>query len=170
MSLLSLKRALSSAKMYLLIISGIVSALLGVLLIIIGVLQCRKRISFDDSFASAEGYVTGFESRLASASVNFIPVIVTREYAPYVKYMTDKGEWITSMLPFTLKISPVYRDYKRSFEHGTALDVHYNPENPTDCRYGSKRAFRIREVIYKFIVAVPLLLIGYALIWSHFNM
>ena len=155
--------------MYLLLVSGIVSALIGILLIIAGILQCRKRISYDDSFTHTEGYVTGFESRLASVSVDFIPVIVTREYAPYVKYMTDKGEWITSMLPFTLKLSPVYRDYKRSFEHGTALDVHYNPENPTDCRYGSKRSFRIRETVYKFIAAVPLFFISYLLIWGHFT-
>lgn len=156
--------------MYILIISGIVSALLGLALIIAGIRQCRKRISKDAGFIPAEGYVTGFESRLASASVDFIPVIVTKEYAPYVKYMTEKGEWITSMLPFTLKISPEYRDFKKSYEDGAPLNVHYNPENPTDCRYGSKKAFRVREFIYKFIVGAILLLIGYALIWSHFNM
>lgn len=155
--------------MYILIISGIVSALLGLALIIAGIRQCRKRISKDAGFIPAEGYVTGFESRLASVSVNFIPFIVTKEYAPVVKYMTQNGEWILSALPYTLKISPEYRDYKKSYEDGTPLTVNYNPESPTDCRYGSKKAFRVREFIYKFIVGALLLLIGYALIWSHFN-
>lgn len=107
--------------------------------------------------------------RTSVATIDWIP-IVAKEYRPIIRYLTDGGEWVQSELPYTLKISREYRDYKKCFENGAPLTVRYDPKNPQKCYYGSKRAFRIREVIYKFIAAVPLILIGYALIWSHFNM
>lgn len=154
--------------MYLLLIAGSISALLGVLLIIIGILQCRKRISHEDGFISAEAEVTHIAHRKSYQSVGWIP-ITAKEYSPILRYITDGGEWVQSALPYTLAISPEYRDYKRALENGSPLVIRYDPAKPESCYYGSKRAFRVREFIYKFIVAAPLLLIGYALIWSHFN-
>lgn len=154
--------------MYLLLISGIISALLGLALIIVGIRQCRKRISKEDGFISAEAEVVHMDYRLSVVSFDWLP-IAAKEYRPIIRYLTDGGQWVQSELPYTLKISPEYRDYKKSHENGAPLTVRYDPEHPEKCYYGSKRGFRIREVIYKFIAAVPLILIGYALIWSHFN-
>ncbi len=154
--------------MYLLLIAGIISALLGISLIIAGIAQCRKRIAHEDGFISAEAEVVHMDYRTSVATIDWIP-IVAKEYRPIIRYLTDGGEWVQSELPYTLKISREYRDYKKCFENGTPLTVRYNPESPTDCRYGSKRAFRVREFIYKFIVGALLIYIGYILIWGHFN-
>lgn len=154
--------------MYLLLIAGIISALLGISLIIAGIAQCRKRMAHEDEFISAEAEVVHMDYRLSVASIDWLP-IAAKEYRPIIRYLTDGGQWVQSELPYTLKISREYRDYKKCFENGSPLNVRYDPKNPQKCYYGSKRGFRIREVIYKFIAAAPLIIIGYALIWSHFN-
>lgn len=145
-----------------------ISAFSGIVLIIAGIIQCRKRITKENGFISTEAEIIHIDNRLAVASIKWSP-IVTKEYRPIIRYITEGGNWIQSALPYTMKLSHEYRDYKRSYESGIPLNVQYDPENPQNCHYGSKCGFRIREVIYKVIIGALLILIGYALVWSHFN-
>ncbi len=154
--------------MYLLLISGIVSALLGMLLIITGVLQCRKRISYEDEFISAEAEVKHIQHRTRIQSIKGAPLI-SREHSPVICFRAEGGTEVIVQLPWTLAISPEYKEYKRALENGTYLTVKYDPQNPAQCHYGSKKSFRVREAVYKFIAAVPLFLISYLLIWGHFT-
>lgn len=158
---------LSSAKMYIILISGIVSALIGVILIIIGIKQGSKRISYEDGYISADAEVVQFDSRRSVLLIDWIP-ITAKEYSPVIRYLTDGGVWIMSRLPYTMKISSEYKDYKRCLDNGLPLTVRYNPDDPRICYYGSKKGFRIREAIYKFLVGALLIFIGIMLIRGHF--
>ncbi len=153
--------------MYILLISGAVSALLGILLIIVGIMQSRKRISSEDEFISTDAEVVRMDYRIAVQTIKGVPLI-SKEYRPIIRYLTDGGKWVTSSLPYTLKISPEYPDYKKCYESGAPLNVRYDPKHPENCYYGSKRGFRIREAVYKFIVGALLIFIGCMLIKSHF--
>lgn len=154
--------------MYILLISGIISAVLGILLIFAGTAQCKKRISAEDGFIPTEAEIVHIDYRIAVQTIHWIPIIA-KEYRPIIRYIANNGKWVTSELPYTLAISPEYRDYKASFKNGTPLVVRYDPNQPEKCFYGSRRSFRIREVVYKIIVGALLIFIGYVLIWGHFH-
>lgn len=166
-SLLNQQRELLSAKMYMLLISGIISALIGIILIIVGIKQGNKRIECEDGYISADAEIVQFDSRRAVFRIGLIPIIA-KEYSPAVRYLTDGGVWVMSQLPYTMKISSEYKDYKRSSDNGEPLPIRYNPDNPKTCYYGSKKGFRIREAIYKFLVGALLIFIGVMLIRGHF--
>ncbi len=153
--------------MYMLLISGIVSALIGLTLIIVGIKQGRKRIEYEDGYISADAEVVRFETRRSVVLIDWIP-IMAKEYSPVVRYLTDGGVWVMSQLPYTMKASSEYKDYKRSCDNGEPLPIRYNSDNPKTCYYGSKKGFRIREAIYKFLVGGLLIFIGIMLIRGHF--
>ena len=154
--------------MYLLLISGIIVLLLGLAVIAAGIRQGTSRISAEEQYEEAEGFVTEMKSRLTVHTVNFIPLI-TREYSAVVQFMTAEGGEYTVPMPYVLRATAEYRDERASYENGTPVAVKYDPADPQICYIGDNRGFRMREIIYKVIAAVPLLLIGYGLIWWHFH-
>ena len=167
-SSLSQRKALSSADMYLLLISGIIVLLLGLAVIAAGIRQGTSRISAEERYEEAEGSIIAMKSRLTVHTVNFIPLI-SKEYSAAVEFMASDGRIFTVAMPYVLKASAEYRDERAAYENGTPVAVKYDPADPQVCYIGDNRGFRIREIIYKVIAAVPLLLIGYGLIWWHFH-
>lgn len=137
-------------------------------MILIGIFQGKRRLANDDGYISADAEILRIDSRTAVATINHFPIIAN-EYRPIISYYTETGEFICSELPYTMKISPEYQDYKKCFLYKVPLTIKYNPEKPRQCFYGSKRTFRIREIIYKMLVGALLIFIGYLLVWSHFH-
>ena len=154
--------------MYMLLIAGILAILGGIALIAAGIVQCRKRMADDDAFLPADAEVILMDKKLRVHLVNFIPVFAF-EFRPVLSYRTDGGNEVRTTLPFSLPVSPEYRDYKYAFDNRTPLPVKYDPADPEYCVYGSKRAFRIREAFYKFLVGGIIIFIGVMLIYSHFK-
>ncbi|HBB72187.1 MAG TPA: hypothetical protein DCZ71_06215 [Ruminococcus sp.] len=154
--------------MYLLLIAGIIAVLMGLALVFAGIRQGMDHISSEENFTETEGYVIDIKSRLTACTIHYIPVIA-REYSAVIQFRTDGGEDVTASMPFIMKSSPAFADYRASLENGVPLPVKYDPEDPQNCFCGDNRGFRVRETVYRIIAAVPVLLIGYALIWWHFN-
>ena len=154
--------------MYLLLIYGIIVLLLGLAVIAAGIRQGTSRISAEERYEEAEGSIVDMKSRLTVHTLNCIPII-TRKYSAAVEFMTADGRMFTVFMPYVLKASAEYRDERAAYESGTPVAVKYDPDDPQKCFIGDNRGFRVRETVYKIIAAVPLLLIGYGLIWWHFH-
>lgn len=153
--------------MYMLLIAGILAVLGGIALIAAGIIQCRRRMENDASFLPADAEVILMDKKLRVHMVNFIPVFAF-EFRPVLTYRTDGGSEVRTTLPFTLPVSAEYKDYKYAFDNRTPLPVKYDPASPDYCVYGSKRGFRIREALYKFIAGGIIIFIGVMLVYSHF--
>jgi len=154
--------------MYLLLISGIIALLLGLAVIAVGIRQGTSRISAEERYEEAEGSIIDMKSRLTVHTVKCIPLI-TREYSALVQFMVSDGRLFTVPMPYVLKASAEFRDERAAYENGTPVSVKYDPADPDKCFIGENRGFRVRETVYKIIAAVPMLLIGYGLIWWHFH-
>ena len=154
--------------MYLLLISGIIVLLCGLAVIVTGIRQGTSRISAEERYEEAEGIITGMKSRLTVHTINCIPLI-SRAYSAVVPFVTADGDEGTAAMPYILKASAEFRDERASYENGTPVSVKYDPSAPENCFIGDNRGFRVRETVYKIIAAVPLLLMGYGLIWWHFH-
>lgn len=154
--------------MYLLLIAGIVCIAAGIALFITGIVQCRRRITSENGYIPADAEVIAIEERLTFVTIKGIPV-PAKEYSPVLRYRTESGEETVSKLPAMAGVSPELKDYRYAHENGTYIAVHYDPDKPDRCYYGSKKAFRIREAVYKFIAGALLGAIGCLLIWAHFH-
>ncbi len=145
-------------------ISGIISVLLGIILGFIAVRQCRSRIGNEENFISAEAEIIRMDSRKSIVLINWIPIIA-KEYRPVICYRTENGESITSaQMPFSLKASAECAELYRMYECRTPITIRYNPHKPSEYCYNSKKAFHIRETVYKFVVSAILIGGGVCLI------
>lgn len=151
-------------------ISGAAVVVIGVMLAVLGIRQCRSRISEEENFIPAEAEIIEMQSRLSIVTINCIPLIA-KEYRPLLRYETVQGrEIFSSAMPYALKMSDEYKELFQMYESHTAITIKYNPKKPEEFYYRSKKGFRLREVVYKMFVAALLVFIGSLLIWSGFNM
>ncbi len=146
-------------------ISGGIIILFGIALVIIGVFQCRKRISYEDGFIPSEAEIITMDSKISIVIINLIPIIA-KEYRPIIHFFTQEGKEIRTSMPYTIKMSDECREFFQMYESHTAITVRYNPEKPNEIYYHSKKNFRIREVVYKFFTAAVLVFLGSFMIWG----
>lgn len=139
--------------------------MLGIILAVMGVRQCRKRISDEDSFLSAEAEIVDMDSKISIVLINWIPIIA-KEYRPIIHFFTSDGREIQTSMPYAMKMSDECKELFQMYESHTAVTIRYNPEKPVEIYYHSKKGFRIREVIYKFLVAAVLVMLGFFMIWG----
>lgn len=152
--------------MYLLLIAGITSILLGAVLLAVGIRQGMRRVVHEGEFLPAEAQVTELERRMRILTVHhIIPVGFVFEYSVHVTYHTPQGDEIAAALPFVLGASREVRAARRSLRHREPMEILYDPGAPAQCHCGSKTFFHIREVLYKFVVSGILIAIGAWLIW-----
>lgn len=142
--------------MNIVIITGIILTVAGVIVAAVGIKCSYERQEADEQYITAEGTIVRFERRWSFIRLKFIPIFVYREYAPAVRYRTAEGEEAEALLPYTIKISRNYREYNRIHTSASPIEIKYSPEDPADIYYGSRRSFRIREAVYKLIVAILL--------------
>lgn len=105
------------------------------------------------------------DSRISIVLVNMIPII-SREYRPVIRFFTADGREIRTFMPYAMKISDECRELFQMYESHTDITIKYNPKNPDEIYYNSKKGFRIREVIYKFFAAAVLVILGVFMIWG----
>lgn len=146
-------------------ISGGIIVLLGILLIAVGIRQGRKRISDEENFIPAEAEIIDMQSKISIVTVNHIPIIA-KEYRPVIRFITDNGQEIHAVMPYSLKISDECRELFQMYESHTAVTIRYNPKKPDEIYYRSKKGFRIREVAYKILAAAVLIFLGAFMIWG----
>lgn len=146
-------------------ISGGIVVLAGIILAVIGIFQSKKRISDEDNYISAEAEIIEMDSKLSVVVINLIPIIA-REYRPIIHFFTADGREIRTSMPYAMKMSDECREFFQMYESHTAVTIRYNPENPNQIYYHSKKGFRIREVIYKFFAAAVLVMLGIFMIWG----
>lgn len=146
--------------MKIVIISGIITVALGLIVITVGWLQGIKRIKKDKTFLPADGEIIGFSERTAKIKYNFFfTVAKATEYSPIFRYRTEDGKTIESAcLPFTLKISPSYKEYEMYYKTGERTEIKYDPNCPETHFYKPRTGQFIREACYKTFFG--LLLIG----------
>lgn len=130
-----------------------------------GVFQSRKRIADEDNYIPAEAEIIDMDSKISIVLVNMIPII-SREYRPVIRFFTADGREIRTFMPYTMKISDECRELFQMYETHTDITIKYNPKNPDEIYYNSKKGFRIREVIYKFFAAAVLVILGVFMIWA----
>lgn len=136
----------------------------GLLLIVIGIIQCCKRIEKERHFISAEAEIIEMDHKLSVISYNFIPVAAAKEYSPIVAFRTEDGREIKTAMPFALKVSGECRELYRMYETKTPITIYYNNDNPKEIYYRKKDGFRIREALYKLFAGGLLIVIGSFLI------
>ncbi|MDE5853893.1 MAG: DUF3592 domain-containing protein, partial [Ruminococcus sp.] len=140
-------------------ISGGIVILLGIILAVMGIRQCRKRISDEDGFISTEAEIVDMDSRISIVLINLIPIIA-KEYRPIIHFFTADGREIQTSMPYAMKMSDECKELFQMYESHTAINIRYNPKKPIEIYYHSKKGFRIREVIYKFFVSAVLVMLG----------
>ncbi len=146
-------------------VSGGVTVLLGIILAVIGCIQGKKRIVRENTFIPAEGEIVRLDSRSSVKFVKGVPIVVN-EYNPVIRYRTENGDDITSeAFAWALKVGEC-RELAMMYETKTPLTIRYDPLNPKDFVYNSKKGFFVREVIYKFIFAAVLIGLGVFMIWG----
>ena len=147
------------------IVTAVIAIVFGTAMIILGIVHSRRRIDNDGSFISAEGEITGFNKRLSICTIHHIPIIA-HEYSPIICYKTADGEEISSCsLPYTLKFTKAYKEYKHIYDTHTPIEIRYSPDAPQLHYYNSRKGFFIREAIYKFVVGALVITIGAFMIW-----
>lgn len=163
---MSPKRALSSAD-DMLIAFALICILIGILLIAVGVVQCRQRITDEDLYISADAEIVRIDSRIRVVLVNHLPII-TREYRPVIAFIAENGESITSEgMPWAIKADPECAELMRMFDTNTPITVRYDPKKPTEIYYRSRKSFRYRELVYKIIAASVLFGLGLFCLWGN---
>lgn len=147
-------------------ISGVIVILFGIILAVIGICQGRKRISDEDNFIPAEAEIVSMDSKIKIIKVCNIPV-VTKEYSPLIRFITSYNEEILAPMPYAMKIFGEYKEIFGKYKSGDSITVRYNPKEPYEFYYHSKKSFRIREVAYKFLAAAVLIILGLFMIWCN---
>ncbi len=147
-------------------VSGGITALLGIILAVVGFIQGKRRIEREKRFIETDGEIVRLDSRTSVKFVKGLP-IVANEYRPVVSYITENGEEIISeAFAWTLKFGEC-RELAMAYETKTPLTVRYDPLNPKYYVYNSKKFFFVREVMYKFIFAAVLIGLGAFMIWAE---
>ncbi len=147
------------------IVTAVIIIVFGLALIFFGIVQSRRRIDNDGSFITAEGEITGFKKRLSICTIHHIPIFA-HEYSPIIRYTTAEGEGIESCcLPYSLKISKTYKEYKHLLDTHTPIEIKYSPVSPQLHYYNSRKGFFIREAVYKFAVGALVISLGAFMIW-----
>lgn len=149
-------------------ISGGIVIILGILIAITGIIQCRKRISDENDYIPAEAEIIKMESRLSIVIINLIPIIA-KEYRPIIRFFTKEGNEICTSLPYAMKMSDECGELFGMCESHTAITVRYNPKKPYEIYYHSKKNFRIREAFYKFLAGGVLISLGAFMVWGSFR-
>lgn len=137
----------------------------GILVAVFGCIQSRKKIKSDLCYIQTDGEIIGFNERVSKIKYNFIITLVKcKEYTPIIRYTTEKGQVIESAdLPYTLKISPDYKEYYEYYRSGEKISIKYNPESPEKYFYKSRNWQYISEAFYKIIIGLLLSGIGFAI-------
>ncbi|HEZ7987086.1 MAG TPA: DUF3592 domain-containing protein [Ruminococcus sp.] len=152
--------------MNILSISGIIAILIGIFTAVFGIIQGKKRIESEDNYISADAEILRMDSRFSVTLLNWIPIIA-KEYRPVIRYKTEGGKEIESdSMPFSMKMSDECHELFRMYETKTPITIHYDPEAPSNFYYKKRTGFRIREVIYKFIIASVLIALGAFILWG----
>lgn len=146
-------------------ISGGIVILLGIILTVMGIFQCRKRISYEDDFIPVEAEIITMDSRISIVIINLLPVIA-KEYRPIIHFFTKECKEIRTSMPYAMKMSDECKELFQMYESHTAITIRYNPKKPDEIYYHSKKNFRIREAIYKFFAAAVLVFLGSFMIWG----
>lgn len=106
------------------------------------------------------------DSKIKIIKVCNIPVIA-KEYSPLINFITSDNEEILTPMPYAMKIFGEYKEIFGKYKSGDSITVRYNPKEPYEIYYHSKKSFRIREVAYKFFVAAVLIILGLFMIWCN---
>ena len=152
--------------MDILLVFGIVMLLLAAAVAVLGVRHGTVEIANDARAKETDAVVASMPRRLGIVLLNWIP-LVAFEYAPVLRYRTETGEDVEGTLPWAVGISPEIRACRTSLETHTPLTVHYDPDTPASCWIRPRTAFRIREVIYYFVVAGILAALGIFVLWGR---
>lgn len=150
--------------MNILTVSGGIVVLLGIILAVIGCIQGKKRILREDTFIETDGEIVGLDSRIHIVLIGWLPIIA-KEYKPVIRYRIENGVEITSKaLSWAMKFGEC-RELAIMYENKTPLTIRYDPLDPKNFVYNSKKFFFVREVMYKFIFAAVLVGLGAFMIW-----
>lgn len=143
-------------------IIGAVIALSGIAIAVFGCIRCRNNIKRDSAWLPADGEIIGFADRTVKVKYRFvITVAKTMEYSPIIRYRTESGETVESAcLPYTLKLSPSYKEYEKLYHSGERIAIKYDPEHPEMHFYKSRTGQYIREAFYKIFAGLIILGIG----------
>ncbi|MDE5946621.1 MAG: DUF3592 domain-containing protein [Oscillospiraceae bacterium] len=146
-------------------IFGSLFFILGIFIAVYGCIQSRKKIKGDLRYIQTDGEIIGFDERISKIKYkSIITVVKCKEYTPIIRYTTEKGQVIESAdLPYTLKISPDYKEYYEYYRSGERITIKYNPEFPEKYFYKSRKFQYIREAFYKIIIGFLISGIGCAI-------
>lgn len=153
------------------LVFGIAVTLSGLILSFSGIVSCVRKIRRDRQFLPAEGEVISYNVRKAKVKYNFfITIASVNEYSPVIRFTTETGETVESAdLPFTLKISPVFKEYDQCYNTGERISIKYDPEDPQRIFYKPRKAQFIREAIYKILAGALISFIGYFIMKIYFD-
>lgn len=139
--------------------------ILGIISAVIGCIQGKRRIEREGTFIETDGEIVRLDSRTSIKFVQGLPIIA-KEYKPVIRYITENGEEITSeAFAWALKFGEC-RELVTMYENKTPLTIRYDPLEPKNFIYNSKKFFFVREVMYKFIFAAVLVGLGAFMIWG----
>ena len=152
--------------MDILLVFGIAMLILGGITAILGAKRGTVKLADEARAKETDAVVVSMPRRLGIVLLHWIP-LAAFEYAPVLRYRTEAGEDAEGALPWAVGISPEIRACRTSLETHTPLTVHYDPDTPASCWIGARTAFRIREVIYYFVVAGILAALGVFVLWGR---
>lgn len=153
------------------LVFGIVVTLSGLILSFSGIVGCVKKIRRDKQFIPAEGEIIRYNVRKVKVKYNFLITIASaNEYSPVIRFTTETGDTVESDdLPFTLKMSPIFKEYDQYYNTGERISIKYDPEDPQRIFYKPRKAQFIREAIYKILAGALISFIGYFIMKIYFD-